>query len=200
MELLELADWRREVFDLYRKVRETDPATAWTLWKDERDRLFRNHGQSPLPVATRDGFKGVTYFPYDGSYRVTGEVRDLPPKRYNIQTSGEGTFSFTRFAGVDFEIKGKSLSLELYWLEGYGGGIFLPFKDSTSGTETYGGGRYLLDTVKGADLGADGGRIVLDFNFAYNPSCSYDPQWLCPLSPPENRLDARIEAGELLRR
>ena len=87
-------------------------------------------------------------------------------------------------------------SLALYWLDGYGGGVFLPFADATRGDATYGGGRYLLDTVKGADLGEADGRLVLDFNFAYNPSCSYDPRWVCPLSPPENRLDVAVRAGE----
>src|SRR5229473_1927778 len=75
---------------------------------------------------------------------------------------------------------------ELYWLEGYGGGVFLPFGDRTSGRGTYGGGRYLLDTVKGSYLGGDDRTLVLDFNFAYNPSCSYDPRWACPLTPSAN--------------
>ena len=89
------------------------------------------------------------------------------------------------------------MALELYWLEGYGGGVFLPFGDVTSGKETYSGGRYVLDTVKGADLGGDAqGQLVLDFNFAYNPSCSYDPRWACPLTPHANRLDFEMRAGE----
>ena len=95
-----------------------------------------------------------------------------------------------------FELAGEQRRLALYWLEAYGGGVFLPFRDSTSGSETYGAGRYLLDTVKGADLGEEKGRLVLDFNFAYNPSCSYDPRWACPLAPPENRLPVPIRAGE----
>lgn len=117
-------------------------------------------------------------------------------KHYEIATSSEEPMSFTRFASVTFALAGDAYALELYWLDGYGGGIFLPFKDATSGTETYGGGRYLLDTVKGADLGARGDRLILDFNFAYNPSCSYDPRWVCPLSPPQNHLALRVEAGE----
>ena len=83
----------------------------------------------------------------------------------------------------------------MYWLEGYGGGLWLPFSDASSGTETYGGGRYLYDTIKGADLGISGADIVLDFNFAYNPSCAYDERWSCPLSPPENRLPFAISGG-----
>jgi uncharacterized protein (DUF1684 family) len=95
-----------------------------------------------------------------------------------------------------FEFDGVERELELYWLDGYGGGLFLPFRDGTSGSETYGAGRYLLDTVKGADLGTDGDRLVLDFNFAYNPSCAYDPKWVCPLAPYPNRLVTPIRAGE----
>ena len=196
-DLIALVDWRSRVFDLYHRVRQApDPHHAWNEWRATRDELFRSHSQSPLPEGDRSSFQGLAYFDYDPVLRVVARVHGLPPRPYDIQTSGEGTVSFSRFAGVTFSIGGRELELELYWLEGYGGGVFLPFQDSTSGQETYGGGRYLLDTVKGADLGSIDGRLVLDFNFAYNPSCSYDAQWICPLSPPENRLDVRVEAGE----
>jgi uncharacterized protein (DUF1684 family) len=88
--------------------------------------------------------------------------------------------------------------LAVWWLAQYGGGIFLPFRDATAGDSTYGAGRYLLDTAKGADLGLDGERLVLDFNFSYHPSCRYDSAWQCPLAPPENVLPVAIEAGEKL--
>jgi uncharacterized protein (DUF1684 family) len=97
---------------------------------------------------------------------------------------------------ASFRIGADPSSLELYWLEGYGGGVFLSFRDATAGRETYGAGRYLLDTVKGSDLGTSDRRLVLDFNFAYNPSCAYDPRWACPLAPPANRLAIPIRAGE----
>jgi len=86
----------------------------------------------------------------------------------------------------------------VYWMSGYAGGLFLPFRDATSGAETYAAGRYLLDAAKSADLGPGTapGSLVLDFNFAFQPSCAFDPKWACPLAPPENRLDLRIEAGE----
>jgi uncharacterized protein (DUF1684 family) len=86
--------------------------------------------------------------------------------------------------------------LDLFWFRTYGGGLFVSFKDATSGAQTYGGCRYLLDTVKGADLGMQDGKLVLDFNFAYQPSCAYDPRWICPLAPPSNRLDVEVLAGE----
>ena len=84
-------------------------------------------------------------------------------------------------------------TLDVHWIDVYGGGVFLPVHDATSGTLTYGGGRYVLDTVKGADLG---GALIVDFNFAYAPSCAFDPRWSCPLAPPGNRIDVAIEAGE----
>jgi uncharacterized protein len=114
----------------------------------------------------------------------------------DIAASHDSAYRFTRFGDAEFELDGQTLTLELYWLEGYGGGIYLPFADATSGTTTYNGGRYLLDTVKGADLGSDGDLLVLDFNFAYHPSCAYDPRWSCPLAPPANRLALEIRSGE----
>ena len=104
--------------------------------------------------------------------------------------------AFERVGVADFRLGDADCELELYWLDAYGGGLFVPFGDATSGDETYGAGRYLLDTVKGADLGMDGDRLVLDFNLAYNPSCAYDPRWACPLTPPANRLEIAVRAGE----
>jgi uncharacterized protein (DUF1684 family) len=103
---------------------------------------------------------------------------------------------FVRFARALTE----PMTLDLYWLDAYGGGLFVPFRDATSGDESYGAGRYVLDTIKGADLGARHGRLVLDLNFAYQPSCSYDPRWTCPLAPPANRLDVAVRAGERVNR
>jgi uncharacterized protein (DUF1684 family) len=196
---LDLLDWKRRVFDLYSQVRaSSDSFEAWEAWKVGRDRLFRSHPQSPLPEAERAGFPGIPYFPHDPAARVLAEVVEAAPERYDIATSGEegGSYAFTRFGVARFGLSGEPLELELYWLEGYGGGLFLPFRDATSGRETYGAGRYVLDTVKGADLGSAGNRLVLDFNFSYNPSCAYDPRWVCPLAPPPNRLSVPVGAGE----
>ena len=197
-DLLSLADWRRRIADLYGRVRTaSDPYDAWKTWRSTRDELFRHHPQSPLPEQDRSSFSQLNYFEHDPALRVRGIVEPASTKRYDIGTSGPETLSFTRFAAVRFELGGGDRRLELYWLEGYGGGIFLPFHDVTSGKETYGAGRYLLDTVKGADLGMDGGALLLDFNFAYNPSCSYDARWVCPLAPPENHMEVEVRAGEL---
>jgi hypothetical protein len=138
----------------------------------------------------------VPCFPYDPALRVLASVEPAESTETQIGSSGEETIAFRRFGLAGFELGGAEHALELYWLVAYGGGVFVPFRDGTSGAETYGGGRYLLDTVKGSDLGMDGDRLVLDFNFAYNPSCSYDPRWVCPLSPPANRLPLAVRAGE----
>jgi uncharacterized protein (DUF1684 family) len=127
---------------------------------------------------------------------VTAEVEPAAPAALELATSTGPAFRFRRIALARFVLAGVALELPLYWLEGYGGGLFLPFADGTSGRTTYGAGRYLLDTVKGADLGTADGRLVLDFNFAYNPSCAYDPRWACPLAPPANRLPIEVRAGE----
>jgi len=196
-ERLALADWRRRVAELYEEVRETpDPARAWERWRAVRNDLFRGHPQSPLPETEREAFPGLPFFDYDPALRVLAKVVEKESEHYEIETSGDGTYGFSRFAEARFEIGGVPAALELYWLDGYVGGVFVPFRDGTGGKETYGAGRYLLDTGKGADLGRQGERLVLDFNFAYNPSCAYDPQWVCPLAPPPNRLDVAIRAGE----
>ena len=189
-DVLDLLDWKRRVFALYAEVRaERDPELAWERWCEVRAMLFREHPQSPRP-----GYGGLATFDYEPSLRFLAEVVPAEPERRAIGSSGDEPVWFTRFATARF----GGHELELYWLDAYGGGVFLPFRDATAGSETYGAGRYLLDTVKGADLGAVDGRLVVDFNFAYHPSCAYDPKWACPLSPPANRLDVPIRAGERL--
>jgi uncharacterized protein (DUF1684 family) len=190
---LTLMDWKRRVFALYAEVRAGEPRRAWERWRAVRDELFRSHPQSPLQ--DRASFDGLPYFDYDPALRVLAAVEPVKRVQREIATSGEKPYSFTRFARARFDLEGER-ELDLYWLDGYGGGIFLSFADATSGTETYGACRYLLDTVKGADLGEVDGRLVLDFNFAYNPSCAYDPRWVCPLAPPGNRLPVEIRGGE----
>jgi hypothetical protein len=103
----------------------------------------------------------------------------------------------THVGTLRFALDGVDLELGAYWLDGYAGGLFVPFADSTSGSQTYGGGRYALDTAKGADLGGAGDRVVLDFNFSYAPSCAHDARWRCPLAPAANRLGIPVLAGEM---
>ena len=196
VETLELLDWKRRVFSLYAAVRTMEPEAAWKLWRETRDELFRAHSQSPLPTERRASFAGLEYWPYDPRARVLARLEDIEAVPAPVETSGTEPILFRPFARASFELRGESLALEVAWLAAYGGGVFLCFRDASSGKESYGGGRYLLDTVKGADLGEDDGRLVLDFNFAYNPSCAYDPGWVCPLAPPANRLTIPVEAGE----
>jgi uncharacterized protein (DUF1684 family) len=191
---LTLLDWRRRVAALYREVRgEPDPAAGWHRWRAGRDALFRDHPDSPLPDAARPGFAGLGYAPYDPGLRWLLPVTPAQPARLEVTTAGDGVVPFERIGRVGLPGLG---SLDVWWLDSYGGGVFLPLKDATAGSTTYGGGRYLLDTVKGADLGGEDGRLLIDLNFAYNPSCAYDPAWTCPLAPEGNRLASPVEAGE----
>lgn len=196
----ELMDWKRRVLAMYAAVRGAggDPA-ACAAFRGERDELFAGHPASPLPEGERAGFGGLPYFSHRPDLRVEAELEPDPGgAELVIPTSTGEPTRFTRIGTVRPALGGERVSLAVYWLEGYGGGLFLPFRDAQAGAATYGGGRYLLDTVKGADLGAsaDGARLVIDFNYAYNPSCAYDPRWSCPLAPPENRIAYPVEAGE----
>lgn len=195
---VELLDWRRQVHEMYagvRTLRRTDPVGSHDRWRAARDRLFAEHPQSPLPPSVRQGFTGLRYFPYDPTLVFTASIERVRADPQQLGTSTGESMEFVRFGVVELPVG----TLDVYWLDTYGGGLFLPFLDSTAGVETYGGGRYLLDTVKGADLGSTAAAdLVLDFNFAYNPSCSYDPAWTCPLPRPGNRLDSKVEAGEMV--
>ena len=185
---LSLLDWKRRIFALYAEVRaDTDTERAWDHWCAVRDELYRTHPQSPRPGGA------PSYFPYDASLRFAARVDPVEPATLEIPGSAASVTRFIRFAVVQF----GEHALELYWLDGYGGGVFLPFRDATSGSATYGAGRYLLDTVKGADLGGTDDSLVLDFNFAYNPSCAWDDSWACPLAPPANKLSIPVTGGEL---
>ena len=197
---LDLWDYRRRVADQYRAVRHGGPSeSTWAVWREARDDLFRRHPQSPLAAAERTGFGGLRYFAYDPALVFEAVVQPLDEGvRTLIAHSGSGETFFRRFGEALIEIEGTPTRLVLYWLEGYGGGVFLPFGDLTNGTETYGGGRYLVDSAKGADLGGHDNKVVLDFNFAYHPSCVYSDRWSCPLAPTESRLPVAIRAGERL--
>ena len=188
---LTLLDWRRRVAALYADVRATgaaDPEGALDRFRAGRDDLFSSHPDSPVAGPSR-----LRYWPHRPDLRFEAEVdTDVEPTTLAIARSDGATDPFTRFGRVHLPVG----DLDVYWLESYGGGVFLPFRDATCGDTTYGGGRYLLDTVKGADLGGDGTRLVLDFNYAYHPSCFYSDEWACPLAPPANRLPGPVEAGE----
>jgi uncharacterized protein (DUF1684 family) len=194
---LELADWRRAIAELYAEVRQAaDPSLGHETWRRGRDELFRSHPQSPLAAGDPLRESGLPYFPYDPSFRF--ELPVLPPdrtQRFEPQTSDGGLrLDLVGHLAVD----GLDIRLDLWWIAQYGGGLFLPLRDGTAGTETYGGGRYLLDTAKGADLGTSSGRLVVDFNFLYHPSCRYSDRWACPLAPEGDRTAVAVPAGERL--
>jgi uncharacterized protein len=194
---LQLADWRRQTAALYARVREqADPAAAHALWRDGRDQMMRSHPQSPLPAGDPMRASGVPYWPYDPALRWTVRVEPVSqPQRLEIDTGPDGVTRYEQAGWVTFgDPVGRRVAL--WWLDQYGGGLFLPLRDATAGTTSYGAGRYLLDTAKGADLGAAGDGLVLDFNFAYNPSCAYAPWWTCPLPPNDNRMTQAVAAGE----
>jgi uncharacterized protein (DUF1684 family) len=185
---LDLLDWRRQVAGIYRDVRDTrDPATAHASWVAARAELFAAHPQSADPDAV------LRYAPYDARWRFEVRVQPAPADRIEIPTATDGVVPFERIGRVHLDGVG---SLDVWWLASYGGGVWLPLRDSNPAT--YGGGRYVLDTVKGADLGGHGDQLVVDLNFAYNPSCAYDEAWACPLAPPGNTVDVAVDAGELV--
>lgn len=195
---LDLARWRRTVFALYAEVRaSTDLFAAHDLWRRGRDTLFAEHPSSPLLPEDRTDFSGLRVSAYDPDWRFEVEVRPSEPRRFDVETGTDGVVPFELVGTAD--VPGVGL-LDVWRLASYGGGLFVPVKDALSRTAggTYGGGRYLLDTVKGADLGpgAASDGIVLDFNFAYNPSCAYDPAWACPLAQPGNTVQVEIPVGE----
>ncbi len=198
MSYAELWDWRRKMAALYAAARaEPDPAAAWQLWRDGRDHLYRSHPQSPVEPHSRPHFESLPFFPYDPALRFAVALNPAVGPDLEMQAGEDGPLRLRPFARTRGLQQPLGAELTLYWLIAYGGGVLLPFADATSGKETYGGGRYLLDTIKSADLGkAPGGRTILDFNFAYNPSCAYSPRYVCPLAPPENRVPAAVRAGE----
>ena len=227
-EYLELADWRRRVaaaWDAWRRECVVDPAAASAAYRAGKDVLFREHPQSPLLPERRATFTGLPYWPYDPAWRMVVRLEPFdtatvgphnepaapsssaaaasiagPLGGLALPNSGSANPTFRRIGRVSLSGPLAGQQLAVFWLEGYGGGLFVPFRDATSGSETYGAGRYLLDTIKGADHGGDAttGELVLDFNMAYHPSCAYDPRWSCPLAPLENRLGVPVRVGERL--
>jgi uncharacterized protein len=197
--LLDLVDWRRSVGDLYR-TRGADPLTRF---RQGRDDLFRTHPQSPIEPDERASFTGLHYFDADPAFRVRATLEPSDGSELVIDTGGEdGAVRYRRAGTLVFRLAGEACRLTVLSLVQYAGGLFVPFRDSTSGHETYGGGRYLFDTAKDTDglvLEIEVGLpdVVIDFNYAYNASCAYSPRWACPLAPPENHLRVAVRAGEL---
>ncbi|WP_426298339.1 DUF1684 domain-containing protein [Arthrobacter sp. R-11] len=204
MSAMDIADWRLRTFTLYDEVRRLardDPFQAHVHWRRTRDHMFGTHPASALTTAAKRNFTGLDTAGYDPAFRFhtrlspTGAGQEM-----TVRTGTDGDVPFQRIGTFELSRLG---SLAVWRLRSYGGGIFVPFRDATSGREggSYGAGRYLLDTIKGAFHGIRGSgpelEFVLDFNFAYNPSCAYNEAWACPLAGPDNRLAAEVPVGEL---
>ena len=196
MTAFEVLAWRREIPFLYRDVRHAaTPAEGHAMWVERRDELLRSHPASPVPAAERPSYPGADVAPYDPAYRFVVPVdTDVEPERREIPTGTDGVVPMDRVGRVVLDGLG---SLDLWWFGSYGGGLFLPVRDADP--RSYGGGRYVLDTIKGADLGGDVSALVVDLNFAYQPSCAYDEAWACPLPGPTNTLDQPVPVGERYR-
>jgi uncharacterized protein (DUF1684 family) len=197
---LELADWRRRVSELYAAVRaERAPERGHELWRAGRDELFLTHPQSPLPAGDPLRDTGLPYWPYDPALRFSLPLLAAaqPGSELSLDTGADGQTTLVRVGRIELPPP-LSATVDLWRLRQYGGGLFLPVRDGTAGQGSYGGGRYLLDTAKGADLGGSGETLVIDLNFLYHPSCRYDSAWVCPLAQPGNRIAAPIAAGERL--
>lgn len=204
---LALYNYRSQVAESYRERNRAlcageDAATVLQHFRESKDHLFLTHSQSALDEEQLRHFQGLRYFPYNPamSFAVTVNT-NVEPKQQQIPMDAQESMTMTTVGSVRFTIDETPVELSLYWLNIYGGGLFLPFRDATYTSETYGAGRYLFDTIKGSNPvpftnAQNKQQIILDFNYAYNPSCSYNDRWVCPLAPTENRLNVAIPAGE----
>lgn len=164
--------------------------TALEDFRREKDEFFSHDSQSPLTQNQWKSFDGLNYFPENPDLRLELTLEEFPVKEEGaIQTSTGDVQYFQRVGRVQFAVNGELAALTVFSNEH---GYFLPFVDSLAGKETYPAGRY----IEPKELG--GGRLLIDFNYAYNPYCAYNPRWSCPLTPFENRLKVAITAGEKL--
>lgn len=161
-----------------------------TEFRRQKDEFFGSDHQSPLTHDQQHDFQGLDYYDENPDLALVLEPEIFEqPETVEMQTSTGDVARYQRWARVHFEVKGEPAELTIY-RDVNGGGLFLPFQDANAGGETYGAGRY-LDVHP-----LEGGRLLVDFNYAYNPYCAYNERWSCPIPPAENRLTVAIEAGE----
>ena len=172
--------------------------------REEKDRFFADHPQSPIPPEEREDFSGLTYFPPDPTYRVTATVSledDPESNPVAMDTSSGREVRYLRIATLTFDLERDDPDLEdgtyeltAYSQDGSTDTLFVPFRDKTTGQQSYRGGRYMELDVAG-DL-EDGQELIVDFNLAYSPFCAFSETFDCPLPPEENWLEVAIAAGE----
>ena len=159
---------------------------------------FREHPQSPLEPGDPLRATGLPVWPYDPQLRFSLPLLPPPaPAELSLPAGSDGTATLRLAGRVELPAPLRAV-VDVWWLDQYAGGLFLPLRDGTAGDTSYGGGRYLLDTAKGADLGGSDGALVVDLNFLYHPSCRYSSSWQCPLAPRGNAIIAPVRAGERL--
>lgn len=195
-QLVSLSDYRAQTADLYTAVRnsQSDPEETWKEWHSGHERLVSTHPLSPFAPQS---LAPAPFWPYNPRWRF--EVTVTPADVDDLIVEEEAGAKRRRFLGVgvvELDLGEDTQALPIYWDDSYAGGFLLPFRDRTNGTETFGSGRYALDGAKGSDLGrtADG-KLIVDFNYAYHPSCVWG-NWVCPLPAPAAVLEVEIDAGE----
>ncbi|MEF8852786.1 MAG: DUF1684 domain-containing protein [Haloarculaceae archaeon] len=161
----------------------------------EKDDFFAEHPQSPVPPEARDDFDGLDYFEPDPGYRVeaTVTVHDRPDP-VEMETSDGRTVRYERAVSFEFELDGESRRLHGYRQGPDDETVFVPFRDKTTGQETYEGGRYM--ELEPDERLRDGDEVTVDFNLAYSPFCAFSETFSCPYPPEENWLETTVPAGE----
>jgi uncharacterized protein len=158
-------------------------------FRAEKDHVFAHNPDSPLTEDARHAFKGLAYFDENPSLIIRATIdRNVEVGDVSMATSTGEEQLYRRYGVVRFNVDGQAAELTLYASDD-SDELFVPFRDATSGHETYGAGRYL-------EVHAHGDDVAIDFNYAYNPNCAYDPAWSCPVPPVENWLKVPIRAGE----
>lgn len=188
------------LFAVFTQAQTFYGTTDLKIFREGRDKEFRNRAESPLREEDFATFKGLNYFPENKEFRVKAQLtRTSDEKYFQMPTSSGITKKFVKYGVLNFELNGKKYSLYVYQadlavlkkLPEYADLLFVPFKDLTNGKETYGVGRYI--DIKQPSTG----EVILDFNLAYNPNCAYgSDRYSCPIPPKENFLRVEIKAGE----
>lgn len=176
---------------------ETNEMAAELLeYRSQKDEFFRTDPGSPLAPADRDGFAGLAYYPPVAalSFEVVPEPFEAP-ETVVLETSDGSEREYVRWARLPFTVEGVEAGLTVF-RDAETGHLFLPFRDSASGSESYGAGRYLEVPILEEDEHREPTLVYLDFNYAYHPFCAYNPNFSCPLPPGENWLAVPIRAGE----